>query len=44
MQYQERAQEIVLELEGGIESMETGVEYAYDWNTMLYVPPTAYDI
>ena len=44
MQSQEFAQEIILELEGEIELMETGAEYAYDWNTMLYVIPTTYDI
>ena len=44
VQCRERAQEIILELEGEIELMETGAEYAYDWNTLLYVTPTTYDI
>ena len=42
VQCRERAQEIILELEGEIELMETGAEYAYDWNTLLYVTPTTY--
>ena len=44
MQCQEKAQDIILQLQGEIELMESGAEYSYDSDTKLYTNPTRFEI
>ena len=44
MHCREKAQDIILQLEGEIDLMETGAEYPFDWDTKLYTNLTRYEI